>query len=349
MLILLAGVVALLTDTAVPGPELRPVLGLEQSVGVEPCSVDPEQVREPDGDAGPPAWSPAGDIADPVDELFAVASGGRVYAGGGLAPSEDGTTLRSIDSFGVVDPSTGLVQALPALPVRLDHAAAAAHRGAVYVIGGFSDDAAQARMWRYSPMDERWSELPSMPTPRGAAGAAVADGRLYVVGGVAGSFATLGTPAEAALEVFDFASGTWSNGPRMPTARHHLGVTALGGKLYAVGGRGPGDLSLDAAERFDPVTNAWERLPRLPLGSGGLALAVRGGRVVALGGGDDDDGWVTPATWAFSAAGDDWTRLGDMGVARHGHRAVTLGRTVYALGGSPCVGWGRTGLIEALG
>ena len=60
------------------------------------------------------------------------------------------------------------------------------------------------------------------------------------------------------MEVYDLRTGEWATGPEMPTARHHLGVTALDGKLYALGGRVPGEFSVDAAERFDPETGRWE-------------------------------------------------------------------------------------------
>ena len=42
----------------------------------------------------------------------------------------------------------------------------------------------------------------------------------------------------------------------MAAARQAVGVAALNGKLYAVGGFNDG--SLNSVERYDPATNAWE-------------------------------------------------------------------------------------------
>ena len=42
----------------------------------------------------------------------------------------------------------------------------------------------------------------------------------------------------------------------MATARCHLTVAVLDGKVYAVGGFSGGDLS--SVERYDPATNAWQ-------------------------------------------------------------------------------------------
>src|SRR5688572_27843903 len=127
--VLVLGVVTLVTDVSLPGPEIRPLLGLTEAL--EPCTVDPATVRRPDGDPGAPAWLPVSDVADPVDELFAVVAGGRLFVGGGLGLSDDGTALRSADGVGALDPLTGRLRSLPPLPVALDHAAAASYRGDV--------------------------------------------------------------------------------------------------------------------------------------------------------------------------------------------------------------------------
>ena len=49
----------------------------------------------------------------------------------------------------------------------------------------------------------------------------------------------------------------------MAAARQAVGVAALDGKLYAVGGRGAGHNLLSSAERYDPAENAWEAVAPL--------------------------------------------------------------------------------------
>ena len=48
----------------------------------------------------------------------------------------------------------------------------------------------------------------------------------------------------------------WSHIPPMDISRTYLGVAALGGKLYAVGGR-DGSTYLKSAEVYDPIDNSW--------------------------------------------------------------------------------------------
>ena len=45
----------------------------------------------------------------------------------------------------------------------------------------------------------------------------------------------------------------------MTTRRRHVGVCAVDGRVYAVGGH-DGTLHLNSAEVFDPRTNRWEPL-----------------------------------------------------------------------------------------
>ena len=45
------------------------------------------------------------------------------------------------------------------------------------------------------------------------------------------------------------------------------------------------------------------------------------------GGGDDDEHWMTPATWALDLERNPWRRLADLDAARHGHGAAALGPT----------------------
>ena len=79
----------------------------------------------------------------------------------------------------------------------------------------------------------RWRVLPRMPFPRAAAGAGVARGRIVVAGGVTywapGPQCALVRPREAAL-VRRCGADT----------EEHLGVTALAGVIYAIGGRTAG-------------------------------------------------------------------------------------------------------------
>ena len=299
------------------------------------CQPTPEGTRSP---ARPrPAaghWRREPPAPIPREELKGATVGRLAYLVGGL--KQDATSPQD-ESTAIVlayDPARKRYRRTPDLPEPLDHVVPIAYRGALYVIGGYSNRQPRASMWRYSPRTKRWRSLPAMGLARGAAGGARIGHRLYVVGG--SDERGLDSRPLSRLEVYDFRKRRWRRGPSMPTPRHHVEAVALGGKLYAIAGRGRDDASLATVEAYDPRRRRWKRLPDLPLGVGGPAATVAAGRIVVSGGGDFRQHWVTPAVWALDPETPRWRRLPDLERARHAHAAATLDDRTYVFGGALC-------------
>lgn len=329
------------------GPDRRVRLELGITLPISACSPDPARVRNPPpGSLG--SWSESKALPHPRDEVRAVATNGRVYVGTGVELKHVRTGPRSVNEMYAFDPGRGRYEQLPDAPTRVDHALLVADDDFLYLVGGFVDGVATGAAWRYSLDERRWSALAPMPTARGALGGAVIGDSLYAVAGTPPPFSGRPIQPYGTLEILDLRSGRWRAGPSMPFPRHHVGAAALDGALYVVGGRGRSVFSLAHAQRFDVRTGAWESLPPLPQASGALAAAAVGGELLAIGGGDDAEGWVTGATWAFDPARDEWRRLPNLIHPRHGHGAAALGSTVFVFGGSPCFGAGETAEVEQL-
>jgi len=220
------------------------------------------------------------------------------------------------------------------------------HDGKLYLAGGFLEGETEtAEFWEYDPARNRWAQLAPMPVARGAAGTAVIGDKLYVFGGAAQIYyvADPGRPYDT-LAVFDFETGQWSEGPDAPLALHHVGATALGGKLYVAGGRVDPERSSAAFLSYDPRTRTWERLPDLPEGPiSSMGVVSAGGRVVVLGGDDELDwedggGSVSASAWAYDPANRRWARLPDLAVERHAFGVAVAGGRIYAITGGYCPG-----------
>ena len=322
---------------------LRSILGLIDDGG---CTPDLVHTRLPDNtpsEAG--EWQLAQPYPTPRDEVRAAAVAGRIYVGTGLRL--DGGEFKSLEELFRFDPVRETYVSVPDLPEKVDHPAFVGHRGALYVIGGFSGPQPTASVWRFDPRARRWASLEPMPTALASPAAAAIGHRIYVTGGSRLDRGEESTGSRALL-IYDVRTGQWTRGPEMPTPRHHHGATAINGELYVVGGREGDDLSIDAVERFDPTRGRWDRLAPLPLGVGGLSVVTAAGMVVAIGGGDDGESWVTPATWGLDPDEDRWQRLADLDVARHGHGAAAVGSDVYVFAGAPCPGYGHTTAVETL-
>ena len=78
----------------------------------------------------------------------------------------------------------------------------------------------------------------------------------------------------------------------MPTARDCLGVAALGGKIFAVGGI-KARCALRTAEAYDPQTNTWAALASMCTPRCSFGLAAVQGRLFAAGGYADNGKEVT--------------------------------------------------------
>ena len=72
-----------------------------------------------------------------------------------------------------------------AIPEAIDHAAAAALGGYVYVAGGSVEKLVTNKFWRYDPADDSWAVMPPLPIPRYGPTMQAVDGKLYLIGGTA--------------------------------------------------------------------------------------------------------------------------------------------------------------------
>ncbi len=229
---------------------------------------------------------------------------------------------------------------LPDLPVSVDHAAAASWRGRVVVVGGYGADRRPLRT-AFLYDGRTWRRLPPPPEERAAAAAAAtADGRVWVVGG-----RTRDGLASRAL-LLDLETLRWRL-VRGPRPREHLAATALGGRVYAIGGRLAGyDTNLRTVEVYDPRTNRWRSLPDLPDARGGTGAAAIEGRIVSVGG--ESPGGTNATVWFLAPRAGEWMRLPDLPTPRHGLGVVALEGRVWVIAGGPEPGLTVSGAVESL-
>ena len=267
-------------------------------------------------------WDNRAPLPVPRTEVAAAAFGSEIAVVGGF--EADGSASRRADAYA---PGRDRWRRLPDLPRGVHHAMAVGNRGRVYVLGGYTAAGTPLRTIHVLERG-RWRALPRMPFPRAAAGAGVARGRIVVAGGI-GAGRRL---ARNALS-FDLARRRWSV-VAGPTPREHLGVTALGGVVYAVGGRTSGlDTNLLDFESYRPGERNWRRLQPVPDPRGGTGAAGLAGHVVSVGG--EEPAGTIREVLAYRVAGRRWVALDDLPTPRHGIGVAALGGRVYVIGGGP--------------
>jgi len=258
----------------------------------------------------------------PRTEVVAASVGSEIVVLGGL--TLDRGASKRVDAY---SPEQDRWRRLPDLPVGVHHAMAVGVGDRLYVLGGYTAARVPRRTF-FELRDRAWRALPPMPFPRAAAGAAVVGSRIVVAGGVAAGRRL----ARNALS-FDLRTRRWSTVVG-PTPREHLGVTALAGTVYAVGGRTAGlDTNLVRFEAFQPGDRTWRRRRPVPEARGGTAAAAVPGHVVSVGG--EEPGGTIAEVFSYSVAARRWTRLTDLPTPRHGVGVAALGGRVFVIGGGP--------------
>lgn len=132
----------------------------------------------------------------------------------------------------------------------------------------------------------QWTQKASMPVATAEVGVAALDGEVYVVGGTRQEADKPPAWASTVNMAYDPARDTWRARAPLPRALTHVGLAALGGKLYAVGGftnmvhTGPQSV----AYAYDPKVDRWAELPAPPEPRGSMAVVAVGGRLHVLGG-----------------------------------------------------------------
>jgi N-acetylneuraminic acid mutarotase len=222
-------------------------------------------------------WEELPPLPEAAHHLATAATDDRIYVTGGY------TNLlfsEITDRAWAYDPRARRWARTADLPAPRAAHGMAAIEGKLYVVGGVGPGSKD--LWIYDPATDRWDVArAALPIQREHLTVTVLDGKLYAIGGRWGDRGNL-----AALEIYDPATGTWTRGPDLPTARSGLTAGVLDGHVHVTGGE---SLSLGRTfgehEAYDPTAARWTALAGLPTPRHGLASAVVGGRWYVIGGG----------------------------------------------------------------
>ncbi|CAF0827130.1 unnamed protein product [Adineta steineri] len=133
------------------------------------------------------------------------------------------------------------------------------------------------------------------------------------------------------VECYDLRHDRWFYISEMTTRRRHVGVCAVNGRVYAIGGH-DGNVHLNSAEVFDPQTNRWEPLAPMNTWRRGIAVGCLGGPLYAVGGLDDSTCFDTVERYDIEH--NTWSAVASMSTPRGGVAVAALKGYLYACGGN---------------
>ncbi len=268
---------------------------------------------------------------------------GKIYVAGGFNGSGVGTAL--IEAY---SPAGDSWSNFAGLPTALHHLALVVWNGKLYVVGGYSSNGffSQGRLYEYDFQRGNWATKKTMLTPRGAHVAVVFEGKIYAMGGANGG------SAMAVNEVYDPATDQWTRLAPMPTPREHLAAAVIDSLIYVVGGRRSSFIgmldNLARLEAYSPATNKWDELPGMPTPRGGLAAAALHGKLYVFGGEffTSAGNGVFAENEEYDPVAQTWRAVRPLPTPRHGMNAITVGDTIFVIGGGPNAGFGVTAANE---
>jgi N-acetylneuraminic acid mutarotase len=172
-------------------------------------------------------------------------------------------------------------------------------------------------------------KIAPMSVAHNSGGAVVWNGKYFIW---AGTGEPSGHPLS--LEIYNPATGEWKRGADCPSGRNGMGEFELGGKLYSVGGEGPGYGSFSSSVfRYDPETDRWETLHDFPVRAWDVLCVAFEGKAYAFGG-RRGYGGTCGDTFEYDPKNDTWTRRADMPHSVMQAGAIALDGKVYVFGGT---------------
>ncbi len=183
-----------------------------------------------------------------------------------------------------------------------------------------------------------WQRVRPLPVERFEAPAAALDGKLYYLGGITDNCPDGAAACTVAdVDVYDPASGEWTAGPALPadSARHHLAIAVLDGRLWVLGGF-TGILGI---QQFLPVpatyvldAGTWQRRADQPLARGAATAQAIDGRIYVAGGGTQEPD-SRSELFVYDPSTDQWSARQAMPTAREHLASCTIGGKLVAIGG----------------
>ncbi|MBN1220001.1 MAG: hypothetical protein JXM69_13825 [Anaerolineae bacterium] len=142
-------------------------------------------------------------------------------------------------------------------------------------------------------------------------------------------------------------SNRWSFQSPMPTHRAGLGVVALNGQIYAIGGVRTNDRATRLLEIYNPQTDTWSEGAAKPTATTNVSAAVIDDQIYVPGG-CTNEGQAVDALEIYHSQTDTWTQGQPLPKARCGYGLAALADKLYLFGGWDGESFENTGWVYSV-
>ncbi len=211
--------------------------------------------------------------------------------------------------------------------------------GKIYAIGGWGAAGKMSGVEEYDPATDTWTTRTDMPTARKGMATCVMNGKIYAFSGSDRVATHDGQGLLTAAEEYDPAADIWTKKEDIPTARFGAAALAVDGKIYVIGGWGPG-FFWSVVEMYDPVTDNWEKKANMPRSFGNGGFASVDGKIYLFGG--TNNAGAISTTYEYNPVADKWTPKANLPSPRALLSASALDGKIYLIGGDTNANGGIT-------
>ncbi len=253
-------------------------------------------------------WTIGASPGFPVHHFQATEFEGLIYAIG-IFKDNNFPTEQPYEKVLIYDPARDRWFDGPSIPSarRRGSAACVAYQGKLYVAGGITNGHTNGwsnKFDSYDPATNTWTVLPNLPRSRDHFHAAVSGGKLIVTGGRRSGQTSTFLPTIRAVDVFDFAAGSWSQWPNaLPTGRAASAVGVLNGEMLVIGGERNAGAANNDVEALNLSTQTWRTLTPLNEGRHGTQAIVNNGAIYVASGSPNRGGGNTQTQERFTFDG----------------------------------------------
>ncbi|QNR23402.1 malectin domain-containing carbohydrate-binding protein [Croceimicrobium hydrocarbonivorans] len=161
---------------------------------------------------------------------------------------------------------------------RRGSAGVVVYQDKIYVLGGIQQGHISGWVpWfdAYDPHTNTWSTLADAPRERDHFHALVANGKLYAAGGRKTGFSGTFGATIPEVDVYDFASSTWSTLPNnLPNPQAGASVALIGNELILIGGENSSSQASNLSQALNLSDASWRYLDTLNVGRHGTQAIV---------------------------------------------------------------------------
>ena len=260
----------------------------------------------------------------------------KIYViGGTLENIEAPDGVSTVEEY---DPQTNTWRQVADMPTRRYYPKAAVVNDTIYVFGGWYEVKGvkteyPVRVEAYDPITDTWTRKKDMPVPRVHPAVGAVDGKIFIIGGSTG----WGWENERRMDrvdIYDPATDTWEQGPKMPTRRDAYLGGVVNNHIYVIGGYGPpGGQVLSAIEEYDPISCQWQRKKDMLNVKFSFRTAVVEGEIYVIGGIQAFPQYLATVD-VYNPQTETWRDIPAMPNPMYPQAAATVNDKIYVFGGT---------------